>query len=117
MKRPRYPPRKYNIYWDASIPMEYYEREFIEYEEYLTLTGHMHLIKNLFADTEKESEYVLKKYKKYQQYEKKERRIEWRRYLKQQEKMKQKVGERVKEKSNTKNSRRKKVNASLEIRN
>ena len=32
-------PSKYNIYWDASIPMEYYEDDFIEFEDYLIVTG------------------------------------------------------------------------------
>ena len=49
MDRQRCEPSKYKIYWDASIPMEYYEADFLEYEDYLTLTGHMNLIQHLFC--------------------------------------------------------------------
>ena len=30
---------KYNNYWDASIPMEYYEEGFLDFEQYLRETG------------------------------------------------------------------------------
>ena len=64
------PPSKYNIYWDADIPMEYYEENFLEFEEYMEVTGQR---KEATADDpHANSTYVLQKFKKFEKFQKKE---------------------------------------------
>ena len=115
MKRQISEPKKYRMYWDTNIPMEYYENEFLDYEQYLIMTGnitncilenflalphfvgalnfilllsgHMHLLDRMFATDvgNQQSEYVLHKFHKYEQFEKRERHKEWLKYQKERQ--------------------------------
>ena len=55
--------------------MEYYEQEFLDYEDYLLLTGHLQLLSNMFQvkNPHATSDLVLTKYERYQKFEKSER--------------------------------------------
>ena len=33
------PPPRFNVYWDMNIPTEYYQSEFIEFEEFMQVLG------------------------------------------------------------------------------
>ena len=79
ISRKRSPPTKYNIYWDASIPMQYYEEDFLEFEEYANLTG----LKQM-NEQENGPEFLLAKFEKYERWMKNECRKEWKRFLKSQ---------------------------------
>ena len=63
-------PQKFADYWDMNIPTEFYEEEFLEFEDY------MHLMGNI-KETSKESphansEYHLEMFKKYEKFVQKE---------------------------------------------
>ena len=82
--------------------MQYYEVDFLEYEKYLNLTGHMELLKNMFKYhcLYAQSEFVLNKFEKYEKFEKLQRRKEWRKFAQQQKKtLGQKVGKSTKKKA------------------
>ena len=70
--------------------MQYYEMEFIDYENYLTLTGNMDLLNNLFKydNPYAKSDFVLHKFQKYEEFEKTQRRKEWQRFIKNEHKRK-----------------------------
>ena len=53
---------KFADYWDMNIPTEYYEDEFLDFEDYMNFTG------NIRPSTKEaphaNSDYCLEKYKK-----------------------------------------------------
>ena len=71
---------KYNIYWDAEIPMEYYEQGFLEFEEYLDVTGGN--IKSTPENPHAKSQYAMKRFRGYERFLKKQSKKEWRQYFK-----------------------------------
>ena len=79
-------PKKNSIYWDAAIPMEYYEDEFIEFEEYLMQTGQKKL--PTADNSHANSEYYLDKFAQYEKWMKADCRREWQKSLKWQKKNK-----------------------------
>ena len=71
-------PAKYKIYWDLEMPMEYYEESFLDFEDYLNVTGQMK--KASADDPHANSKYVLESFRKYEKFQKHEDRKEWRKY-------------------------------------
>ena len=63
-KRNRRYPAKYIIYWDASIPMEYYEDEFLQFEEMMIKDGKVK--KSTSSDPHAASKLLLQNFAKYQ---------------------------------------------------
>ena len=78
--RKRIFPAKYNIYWDASIPMQYYKESFIDFENYLLSTGYhkMSTPENPHAN----SDVYLEKFANYEKWMKADCKREWKRYIK-----------------------------------
>ena len=72
--RKRTTPTKYNIYWDASIPMEYYEEEFLEFEEYAEMTGLQKMAKKEVNNIASAPDFLLLKFGKYEKWMKAEHR-------------------------------------------
>ena len=81
-------PSKYRIYWDARIPMEYYEEEFIEFEDYLLLTDQR--VHSTSDNPHAKSDYFLDRFAKYEKWQKAEDRKEQRKLLRAQNKRKAK---------------------------
>ena len=73
-------PTKYRIYWDSAIPMQYYDEDFIEFEDMAAMSG----MKNFSEGTNNltHPEFILDKFAKYEKFMKADRRREWRRYMK-----------------------------------
>ena len=82
--RRRSTPSKYNIYWDAGIPMEYYEEEFLEFEEYAKITGLKQM--GTCESNENTPDFMLAKIAKYEKWMKAEHRREWKKFLKSKQK-------------------------------
>ena len=61
---------KFDDYWDMNIPTEFYEEEFIDFENYMHFTGN--LMESTRASPHANSEYHLEMYKKYQKFVQKE---------------------------------------------
>ena len=75
-------PSRYNIYWDASIPMEYYEEDFLQFEQMMIETGGMKV-----SDPDEphaSSTYVLEKFAKLESRRKVLERREWMQFLRAQ---------------------------------
>ena len=57
---------KFADYWDMNIPTEYYEDEFLDFEDYMNFTG------NIRPSTKEaphaNSKYCLEKYKNYEKF-------------------------------------------------
>ena len=95
MNRMKIYPLKYNIYWDASIPMEYYEDEFLEFEEYLLITDDR--VQSTSDNPHAKSDYFLDRFAKYEKWQKSEDRKEKQRLLRAQKKKAGKNSEKTNE--------------------
>ena len=87
-------PTKFNTYWDMHIPTEFYDEEFIEFENYLQTTGQINE-----SSTEKphsQSEYSLKEYAKFRKYVMMENRRLFRKLKMQKKKEKAQVKDKAK---------------------
>ena len=80
-KRKSFPPAKYSIYWDSNIPMEYYEQDFLEFEEYALATGKT--IRSSNDNPHANGNFMLANFAKYEKFWKRESRKEWLKYVKQ----------------------------------
>ena len=98
-------PSKYNIYWDASIPMEYYEEDFIEFEDYLIATGQSK--KSTKHDLYANSDFYLDLFKAYENDRKRRECKAWKKAL--EYKDKQAETEATSGKSTTDEKRKKHV--------
>ena len=68
-----------SVSWDAEIPMEYYEESFLEYKDYLNVTGQCK--QSTPEDLHTNSNYVLQSFKRFEKFQKKEDRKEWKKYV------------------------------------
>ena len=79
-----FPPAKHSIYWDASIPMEYYEQEFLDFEDYAVMVGKT--IQSSAQNPSANSDFMLHNSAKYEKFWKKESRKEWKKCVAKQNK-------------------------------
>ena len=79
IQRPRKTPAHYSIYWDSNIPMEYYEEEFLDFEQYAKMTD----LKSRYKTSKFESqpELILDKFKKYEKWVKADSYKEWKKFF------------------------------------
>ena len=88
-------PKKFNIYWDMNIPTEYYEDEFLEFENYLDFT--LKRRPDCFQSKELNGDFYLAEFRKFENYQNKESSKLRKKLRKQKEKAKAKnfLGEKL----------------------
>ena len=76
--------------------MEYYEEEFLDFENFAQLTG----LKSRSANTKYESqpEFILHKFEKYEKWMKADSKKEWKKYLIEKQKIENKINQNGNEK-------------------
>ena len=68
--RVRSVPTKFQAYWDMSIPTEYYELDFIEFEEFMKVIGNMK--KSTVDNPHAAGDYMLLMFRCYEDFRKSE---------------------------------------------
>ena len=78
-------PRRFDLFWDMEIPTQFYEDDFIEFENYLQMKGDVAPQCN--EDPFAASKYVLKEYEKFEKFWHAENKKIWRQKKRRQEKL------------------------------